>query len=261
FVANGFISGESRESYWYDYSLITGGNRSIIADARNWPAIRGRSLSGYQHDNLWLNDGAGRFHDVTRAVGAAGEAHDGRAVAFADLWNRGALDIIVANQRGPLLVYENTVTPGHGWIAYELEGTRSNRSAIGAEVHLYRDDVEHTQQVDGGNGFASQNQRRVHFGLGAAQQVDSVLIRWPSGARQRIESPEINTLHRIVEPTEAASTQVDPGATKTEPQNSEPRAPQATEVDVGAVGAGVGSPPGTRNPKPETGNRELGTAQ
>ncbi len=199
FVTNGYVSGETRESYWYDYSMVAGGYRDIIADAANWPAMRGRSLSGYQEDRVWLNDGAGRFRDVTRAVGAV-NANDGRAVAFADLWNRGVLDAVVANQRGPLLVYGNTVTPTHGWIAFALEGTRSNRSAIGAEIRLYRAGMEQLRQIEGGNGFAAQNQRRAHFGLGAASQVDSVVIRWPSGIVQTIPTPAINTLHAIREP-------------------------------------------------------------
>jgi hypothetical protein len=199
FVTNGFISGDTRESYWYDYSLITGGHRNIIADAGNWPAMRGRSLSGHQEDRVWLNDGTGRFHDVTRAVGAA-NPYDGRAVAFADLWNRGVLDVVVAYQRGPLLVYENTVTPEHHWLAFELTGARSNRSAIGAEVRLYWAGMEQVQQIDGGSGFAAQNQRRVHFGLGAHAGVDSVVVRWPSGVVQTIPSPAVDTLHALAEP-------------------------------------------------------------
>jgi hypothetical protein len=199
FVTNGFVSGETRESYWYDYSLVAGGHRNIIADASNWPAMRGRSLSGYQEDRVWLNDGAGRFHDVTRAVGAT-TPYDGRAVAFADLRNRGVLDAIVANQRGPLLLYKNTVTPKHGWIAFALEGTQSNRSAIGAEIRLYWAGMEQVQQIEGGSGFAAQNQRRAHFGLGQASQVDSVVIRWPSGTVQAIPTPAINTRHDVKEP-------------------------------------------------------------
>lgn len=146
-----------------------------------------------------LNDGAGRFHNVTRAVGAT-NLYDGRAVAFADLWNRGVLDVIVAYQRGPLLLYRNTVEPANGWIGFLLEGTRSNRSAVGAEVRLFWQGLEQLQQVDGGNGFASQGQRRLHFGLGRAAAVDSAVIRWPSGMIQRMRAPSTNTLHTLVEP-------------------------------------------------------------
>jgi hypothetical protein len=199
FVTNGYLSGEERESYWYDYSLITGGNRSIIADAQNWPATNGRSLSGHQEDHLWVNDGAGRFQDVSQVVGGA-NPFDGRAVVFADLWNRGVLDVVVASQRGPLQVYRNTVVPEHNWVAFELAGTRSNRSAIGAEIRIYWDGMEQLQQIDGGSGFAAQNQRRAHFGLGTASSIDRVVIRWPSGKVQTIPSPAVNTLHTLEEP-------------------------------------------------------------
>jgi hypothetical protein len=198
-VTNGYVSGETRESYWYDYSLVAGGHRRIIADAANWPALRGRSLSGYQVDRVWLNGGGGRFRDVTRPVGAA-NTYDGRAVAFADLWNRGALDIVVANQRGPVLVYRTTVTPAHHWVALALEGTRSNRSAIGAEIRLHAAGLQLLRQVEGGNGFASQNQRRVHFGLGTTSALDSIVVRWPSGTVQTLLAPAVNTLHAVREP-------------------------------------------------------------
>ena len=93
-------------------------------------AFNGRSLSGYQQKRVWINDGAGKFVDVAQSVGAT-DTYDGRSVALADLWNRGVLDVVVANQNGPLLIYKNTVTPDNRWIEFELEGTASNRSAIG----------------------------------------------------------------------------------------------------------------------------------
>jgi hypothetical protein len=199
FMTAGYISGERRESYWYDYSLVAGGHEDIIADTRNWPALSGRSLSGHQQDRVWLNDGAGRFVDVTRAVGADKE-YDGRAVALADLFNRGALDVIVAYQNGPLTVYRATVAPDRDWVAFDLHGTRSNRSAIGAEVHLFWDGMEQLQQVDGGSGFAAQNQRRVHFGLGPGATVDSVVVRWPAGTTQTLRQPTLRAVHTLVEP-------------------------------------------------------------
>jgi hypothetical protein len=146
-----------------------------------------------------VNDGAGRFVEVAQDVGAT-DTFDGRAVAFADLTNRGALDVIVANQRGPLLVYANRVSPGRHWIAFELEGTRSNRSAIGARVEVHWSNQRQVQEVHGGSGFSAQNQRRLHYGLGAANRVDRVIIRWPSGQTQTIEGPAVNQVHRIQEP-------------------------------------------------------------
>jgi enediyne biosynthesis protein E4 len=198
-VTNGFVSLDRSRSYWYDFAKVAGGHSSIIADAMNWPAFDGRSLAGYQTKRLWINDGAGRFVEAARAVGVT-ETYDGRAVALADLWNRGVLDVVVANQNGPLLVYKNTVKPENAWIEFELEGTKSNRSAIGAQVSLYWGKGQQLQEVSGGSGFAAQNQRRLHFGLGQSERVEKAVIRWPSGKVQTIDQPAVRQLHKLKEP-------------------------------------------------------------
>ena len=159
----------------------------------------GRSLSGYQQKHVWLNDGAGKFIDVAQAVGVT-DTYDGRAVAMADLWNRGVLDVIVANQRGPLLVYKNTVAPGNHWIEFQLQGHSSNRSAIGAEVELHWNDQKQIQEVSGGSGFSAQNDRRLHFGLGKDPTLEKAVIRWPSGKTQTIDSLAPDKLYTIEEP-------------------------------------------------------------
>jgi hypothetical protein len=199
FVTNGYISGDKEESYWYDFSKVAGGHEGIIADAANWPAMEGRSHSGHQANRVWMNDGAGRFQDVGNAVGGVNTL-DGRAVALADLWNRGTLDVIVAHQRGPLSVYRNTVRPEHHWIGFKLEGTQSNRSAIGAEVELFWADQQQMQRVDGGSGFSAQNQRPLHFGLGTTAQVERAVIRWPSGEEQTLTDLAVDTTHTVQEP-------------------------------------------------------------
>jgi enediyne biosynthesis protein E4 len=198
YLVNGYVSAGERSSYWYDFAQIAVGHSGIISDAKNWPAMNGRSLSGYQRKRVWMNDGLGRFTDVAQVVGV-NDVYDGRAVALADLGNRGALDVIVANQRGPLLVYRNTVQPGRHWIDFDLEGSASNRSAIGARVELRWNNKVQVQEVNGGSGFSAQNQRKLHFGLGAVAAVDQVVIRWPSGHKQTIDHPETDRVHRITE--------------------------------------------------------------
>jgi hypothetical protein len=198
YLTNGYVSLERGADYWYDFSKIASGHSAIIADAANWPPMNNRSLSGFQRKRVWLNDGAGKFTDVAQAVGAR-DTFDGRAVAFADLWNRGVLDVVVANQRGPLLVYRNTVAPENSWIAFELEGSTSNRSAVGAQVRVYWAGREQLQEVSGGSGFCAQNQRRLHFGLGRGARVERAVVRWPSGKVQTIEAPEVGRTHRVRE--------------------------------------------------------------
>ena len=198
YLVNGYISAGERSSYWYDFSVIAVGHSTIIADARNWPAMRGRSLSGYQRKRLWLNDGLGRFTDVSQAVGAT-DTFDGRAVALADLSNRGSLDVLVANQRGPLLLYRNDVDRSRHWVQFELQGTASNRSAIGARLELHWGGAKQVQEVMGASGFSAQNQRRLHFGLGSHSVVDRAIIRWPSGRTETIDRPAVDRLHTVRE--------------------------------------------------------------
>jgi hypothetical protein len=200
YLVNGYVSADRGKSYWYDFSKVAGGNTAIISDAANWPPMEGRSLSGYQQKHVWMNDGAGRFVDVAQAVGA-NDTYDGRSVAFADLWNRGVLDVVVANQRGPLLVYRNTAAPENEWIDFELEGAATNRSAIGAEVRLFWDGRQQVQQVAGASGFCAQNQRRLHFGLGRTPRVERAEIRWTSGKVQTLENPAVGQINKVKEPS------------------------------------------------------------
>jgi enediyne biosynthesis protein E4 len=186
YLTNGYVSLDRNRSYWYDFSKVAGGNSAIIGDAKNWPNMDDRSLSGYQQKHVWINDGAGRFVDVASAVGVT-DTYDGRAVAVADLWNRGVLDVVVANQRGPLLIYKNTVAPDNQWVEFELDGTKSNRSAIGAQVTVFWNGQRQAQSVSGGSGFAAQNQRQLHFGLGKNPKIEKAVIHWPSGEIQILD--------------------------------------------------------------------------
>jgi len=138
------------------------------------------------------------------------DRYDGRAVALADLSNRGVLDVIVANQRGPLQLYRNEVAPDRSWIGFDLEGgCRSdagaggctNRSAIGAQVLVSWNGQQQLQEVSGGSGFCAQNQRQLHFGLGPHASVERVVVRWPSGKTQEIKAPAVGRVHHVQEPT------------------------------------------------------------
>jgi len=199
YEVNGNVSLNQDQSYWYDYSKVAGGNKAIIADAANWPSLRGRSLSGYQQKRVWINDGAGQFKEVSQLVGVT-DRLDGRAVVLGDFSNNGALDAVTANQRGPLLFYKDQVSPKNHWIEFALEGRQSNRSAIGAEVRIFWGGQEQVQEVSGGSGFCGQNQRRLHFGVGTSRSIDRAEIRWPSGRVQMVNAPRLNMMHKIEEP-------------------------------------------------------------
>ena len=199
FVANGFISADRDRSYWYSMSKIAGANSRLFEDAATWPAFGNASLSGYEQSRVFLNRGLAGWVDVAESVGVR-DRYDGRAVALADLSNRGVLDVVVANQNQPALLYRTYPDSGNNWIAFRLVATRSNRSAIGAELVLESGSGLQRRVVDGGMGFASQNDRRPHFGLGRAEWVDRVVIRWPSGARQVLLHLAVNQFHTVTEP-------------------------------------------------------------
>jgi len=199
FVANGFISADRSKSYWYAMSKIAGANGRFFEDAATWPAFGNASLSGYEPSRVYINRGLAGWVDVAKKVGAT-DLYDGRAVALADLSNRGAVDVIVANQNQPPVLYRDYPDSTNHWIAFRLIGTRSNRSAIGAEVVLESGDLRQRRVVDGGSGFASQNDRRLHFGLGSREWVDRVVIHWPSGAQQVVQHPQIDRFITVTEP-------------------------------------------------------------
>ncbi len=199
FVANGFISADREQNYWYAMSKIAGANARFFEDAATWPPFGNASLSGYEPSRVYLNRGVAGWIDVAKHVGVT-DLYDGRAVALADLSNRGAVDVIVANQNQPPVLYRGYPDSSHHWIGLHLVGTRSNRSAIGAEVLLESGDLIQRRVVDGGSGFASQNDRRVHFGLGTREWVDRVVIEWPSGERQILTRPSIDRIVTVTEP-------------------------------------------------------------
>lgn len=199
FVTNGFVSASKERDYWYGMSKVAGGASEIFEDATFWEPMGDASLSGFEQSRVLKNLGNGQFRDVATAVGVT-DLEDGRAVAFGDLQNRGALDAVVANQKGPLQVYVNEPVAGRGWIQLKLRGRGANTSAIGAVVELRYDGMLQAQCVQAGSGFCAQNDRRLHFGLGRATAIESARVRWSSGQVQELAALEPGRLHVIEEP-------------------------------------------------------------
>ena len=107
--------------------------------------------------------------------------------------------VVIANQKGPLLIYKNTATVDNKWLDFDLEGSSTNRSAIGAQVTVYFNGKKQVQTVSGGSGFCAQNQRRLHFGLGKNPRLEKVEVRWTSGRVQTIDNPTIGQVNKVKE--------------------------------------------------------------
>jgi hypothetical protein len=137
-----------------------------------------------QRKVLYRNLGDGRFADVSLAAGPAIALRKvSRGAAFGDLFNRGRVDAVVNNMNdAPTLLYDCAPTDRQALVV-ALEGTRSNRSAIGARVVVHVGPRRLIDEVRSGGSFCSQNDLRLHFGLGTSAKADRVEVAWPSGAR------------------------------------------------------------------------------
>jgi hypothetical protein len=135
---------------------------------------------------LFENDGRGKFDDVGRAHGAYFSTPGvGRGLATADYDNDGDLDFVVAasNGRATLLRNDGGSAAGH-WLTLRLEGMRCNRDAIGARVTVRASGLTQVHEVRSASSYLSQNDMRLHIGLGAATQADSIEIRWPEKVKK-----------------------------------------------------------------------------
>jgi hypothetical protein len=135
---------------------------------------------------VFRNLGAGRFEELVNEAGpGVMEAHSSRGAAFGDFDNDGDIDILIVNLNEPPSLLRNDTAGGGHWLKVLLEGTKSNRSAIGAQVVATYGEMKQAQAVLAQSSYLSVNDRRLHFGLGAATTADLEIL-WPSGARESI---------------------------------------------------------------------------
>jgi hypothetical protein len=194
------VSG-SQESYVPDIFAMVTKPGIDFADARNWPAMGGKSLSGYQKKRLFHNERGQMFKDEAPRHGVD-SVKDGRGVGVADFDNDGRLDMVISNANSEPFFYHNIVPTGPGgphWVELALEGTKSNRYAVGAQVRFTVGGKTYLRFVNGGNGFASQSTFRVHLGLADQNNIEKIEIRWPSGATQMFNNVGADHIYRVVE--------------------------------------------------------------
>ncbi len=178
---------------WKDLFLANGHVYSQIAD-------RKLHLSYKEPKVLYRNLGNGRFEDFSVKAGAAIRSENlGRGCAFGDFDNDGDVDVIVNNLDGPPSLLRNDGGNRNHWIMIKCVGTRSNRSAIGTRVKVTSGGHSQIDEVMSGSSYYSQNDFRLHFGLGRATQADSVELIWPSGLKESFQNLPANHLFVLQE--------------------------------------------------------------
>ena len=157
-----------------------------------------QSTTYKQRNQLFVGAGDGTFKDHSKLAGSGLlQVDTTRGAAFGDLDNDGDIDIVLCNSRGTASVLINTAKAAGNWFGLELVGKR-DRFAIGARATLHTGTRKQIREVRSGASYVSQNDLRVHFGIGAATSA-GVEILWPGGALEKIESVPIGRYSRVVQ--------------------------------------------------------------
>ena len=149
---------------------------------------------------LFLNQRDGTFRNASKLVGPAIQIPQvSRGAAFGDLFNDGHVDIVVENLDGkPMILREEGGNHNH-WIAFELAGTKSNRLALNARIKAVAGDLIQVDEVRSGGSYLSQNDLRIHFGLGSHDRLDRVEILWPTGKSDTITNLAADHIYALKE--------------------------------------------------------------
>jgi enediyne biosynthesis protein E4 len=160
-----------------------------------------KTEAGYkQRKVIYRNLGNGHFADISERLGPpATDPKAGRGSAFGDFDNDGQMDVAISNVNDLPDLFRLKSTSGHHWTTLTLVGTTSNRNAIGARVRCLAGGVAQWQEVRGGGSYMSQNDFRVHFGLGAAARLERVEVRWPNGNEEIWENLPVDTFQTLKE--------------------------------------------------------------
>jgi enediyne biosynthesis protein E4 len=173
----------------------------LIANGHVYPELDGKGLgTSYREPKVaYYNLRNGKFANITSQAGAAlSEKHSARGMALGDLFNDGREEALVNNVNEQPSLYRNTAASGN-FVSLQLIGSKSNRAALGATVTLEQGSDKREQEVRSGSGYISQNDLRLHFGLGTAAKAEKIVIRWPSGLVESLRDLPANQYYVVRE--------------------------------------------------------------
>ena len=173
----------------------------LIANGHVYPEVDGKALgTSYREPKAaYYNLRDGTFANITAEAGSAlSDLHSSRGMALGDLFNDGHEEAVVNNMNETPSLYYNT-SPIGNWISLQLVGVKSNRAALGAVVTLEQGADKHEKEVRSGDGFISQSDLRLHFGLGKSSKAEKVVIRWPSGLVETLSDLSANQYYVVRE--------------------------------------------------------------
>ena len=174
----------------------------ILVNGHVYPEVDKFHLgSGYMEPRLlYHNNGNATFTDISATAGPGINAvSSARGLAVGDLWNDGQLSVVIVNVYAKPSLLVNTVHSGNHWVAFKTIGTRSNRDGIGAKITVKVGKRTLVDEVRSGSSYISQNDMRVHFGLGLAAKLDAVQVRWPSGLIESFNNLPVDTINILKE--------------------------------------------------------------
>jgi hypothetical protein len=174
----------------------------LVVNGHVYPEVDKQHLgSNYQEPRiLYRNNGNGTFSDISNEAGPGiTTAMSGRGLAIGDLWNDGRISAVISNMNAPSSLLVNQVRSANHWLGIYVIGTKSNRDGIGARVSVKIGAQMLVDEVRSGSSYDSNNDIRLHFGLGTAAKVEWVQIRWPNGSAERFSDVKVDTINTLTE--------------------------------------------------------------
>lgn len=178
---------------WQDIFLVNG---------HVYPQVNqfGSNLRYLEPKLLLLNLRNGTFKDMSKLAGTAIQIPQvSRGLAIGDLFNDGKLEAVVENLKGQPMILRPEGGPQNHWISFQLEGVRSNRLALNARVRATAGDLVQLGEVISGGSYLSQNDLRIHFGLGDHERVNKAEVSWPDGKTEMLVNLEADRFYYVRE--------------------------------------------------------------